>query len=164
MAFLVLMEIILHPTFIEQTLSLLIRNVLQNFFPDVAEDSARSITCMLSQEPLWRDLRAIREMLLNENDVRNLLFYDFGPGEGRLGEMVRALWRANFGENRVHRPMQVLTKDDHCVVLSAMSDNASATYLHLRDCLDVLFEHNRMPKEIAVSGVELEIQRKIFDT
>jgi hypothetical protein len=143
-AFVALLEIILHPTFFQQTLSVAIHNVLSNFFPEFVDDDAtpHSILSMLSEEPLRRDLRNLRDLLIEDNNLRDLLFNDLGPGEARLAEMVRALWRADFCSGRLQKRIDMFRKDKHCLLLAFMSDNPSAVYLHLHYCVDILFPNS----------------------
>jgi ankyrin repeat protein len=136
--FLVVMEILLHPRvarFAQPTLSAGIRNFLRQYFPNLASESPHSISCMLSQEAVGRELTDIREFLMDDRDLRGVLLNDLGSGQGHFGDMVCAMVRANFREGRIQKPMHAFTMEDHWRVLCIMSRSPGAVYLHLHDAV-----------------------------
>jgi ankyrin repeat protein len=136
--FLVVMEILLHPMaarFAQPTLSVGIRNFLRQYFPDLASQSPHSISCMLSQEAVGRELTDIREFLMDDRDLRGVLLNDLNSGQGHFGDMVCAMVRANFREGRIQKPMLAFTMEDHWRVLCIMSGSPGAVYLHLHDAV-----------------------------
>jgi ankyrin repeat protein len=139
-AFLAVLEIMLHPTgkdLVSETKRQEIREFLSQVFPHLADASPHGISCTISQRVVGRDLRNIREFLMDDQNVKDLLYNDLGPGGSHLADMVRGLLNGNRA-GRLRQPIDMFDSDDHMRLLFVMNSDMSAVYLHLHDCVSYM--------------------------
>jgi hypothetical protein len=136
-AFLVVLEITLHPTakdLVTETKRREIQDLICQFFPHLADASPHCISCTFAQRVVGRELRNIREFLMDDQEVRDMLYNDLGPGGNHLTDMVCGLLRGNR-VGRVHQAMHTFDSDEHMRFLLVMNSVTSAVYLHLQDSI-----------------------------
>jgi hypothetical protein len=71
---------------------------------------------------------------MDDQEVRDMLYNDLGPGGNHLTDMVCGLLRGNR-VGRVHQAMHTFDSDEHMRFLLVMNSVTSAVYLHLQDSI-----------------------------